>query len=221
MNKSKIKLIPNIPVNPEVDYIQSFEFLENVINSSPNLIFVKDIKGRFTLANTAVAEIYGTSVEDLIGKTDADFNNNPDEVDWYCHDDQEVILNHKTVFIPEEKVSSPDGSTRWFETTKKPILTWNGEYQVLGVATEITDRKKLFEQLLQAQKMQSLGRLAGGIAHDFNNLLTVILGHVSILEESSYDPAQTKKAVEGIKNTSLKAADLVKKILGFAREGKH
>ena len=221
MNKSKIKLIPNIPVNPEVDYVQSFEFLENVINSSPNLIFVKDIKGRFTLANTAVAEIYGTSVEDLIGKTDADFNNNPDEVDWYCHDDQEVILNHKTVFIPEEKVSSPDGTTRWFETTKKPILTWNGEYQVLGVATEITDRKKLFEQLLQAQKMQSLGRLAGGIAHDFNNLLTVILGHVSILEESNYDPVQTKKAVAGIKNTSLKAADLVKKILGFAREGKH
>ncbi len=221
MQNKKPTLTLSTSQNSPVDYFQTFEFLENVINTSPNLVFVKDINGRFTLANQAVAEIYGTSIENLVGKRDADFNTDLEEVDWYCHDDQEVILEKKTIFIPEEKVTSPDGTVRWFETTKKPILTRNGEYQVLGVATDITERKKLFEQLLQAQKMQSLGRLAGGIAHDFNNLLTVILGHVSLLEESEYQPLLIPKSVEGIKNTTLRAADLVKKILGFAREGKH
>ncbi len=221
MHNKKTTLAFSTNVNSQIDYFQSFEFLENVINTSPNLVFVKDITGRFTLANKAVAEIYGTTVEGLVGKRDADFNTDPEEVDWYSNDDQQVILEKKTIIIPEEKVTSPDGTIRWFETTKKPILTKNGEYQVLGVATDITERKKLFEQLLQAQKMQSLGRLAGGIAHDFNNLLTVILGHVSLLEESEYPQHLIPKSVDGIKNTTMRAADLVKKILGFAREGKH
>ncbi|NJO78696.1 MAG: response regulator [Cyanobacteria bacterium RM1_2_2] len=123
------------------------EFLRNVIDTAPNLIFAKDWNARFVLANQAVAETYGTTVEDLIGKTDADFNSNPDEVEHFLQDDREVISTRQPKLI-EESVSAVSGETRCFQTIKKPIPSIDGQFTlVLGVATDITDRKQLEQSL--------------------------------------------------------------------------
>ena len=118
------------------------QFLRNVIDTAPNLIFAKDWNSRFVLANQAVAELYGTSVADLIGKNDADFNPNPVEIEHFLQDDREVIATRKAKLI-EEQVTSASGESHYFQTIKKPILSIDDEtVLVLGVATDITDRKR-------------------------------------------------------------------------------
>jgi PAS domain S-box-containing protein len=82
----------------------------------------------------------------------------------------------------------------------------------------IAQREKLQEQLLQAQKMESIGTLAGGIAHDFNNLLNLIVGYASLLQQSSANPTQISASVEVIKETVQRGSALVQQLLALARK---
>jgi PAS domain S-box-containing protein len=82
----------------------------------------------------------------------------------------------------------------------------------------IAQRERLHEELLQAQKMESIGTLAGGIAHDFNNLLNVILGYASLLEQSSANPTQVSADVAVIKETVTRGSSLVRQLLAVARK---
>ncbi len=208
-------------VHSEERLKHSQQFLRNVIDANPNLIFIKDAEGRFKLANQSLAQVYGTTVEGLIGKTDSDFNKDVGEVEAYRKDDLEVIHFQKELIVPEESVTDADGVTHWFKTFKKPFKTVDNKIHVLGVATDITDLKQLQEQLLQSQKMEAIGQLAGGIAHDFNNLLTGILGYTDILVMSSAGNPQINKAADSIAKAATQGGQLTQKLLGFARKGKH
>ncbi len=114
-------------------------FLRQVIDLNPNFIFAKDRDGRFTLVNQAVADVYGTTVENLIGKTDADFNPNAAEVAFFRRIDNEVIATGREHVIPEETVTDTAGRAHKLQTVKRPILDERGvATHVLGVATDIT-----------------------------------------------------------------------------------
>ena len=124
-------------------------FLRLVIDLNPNFIFAKDAEGRFTLGNRALADAYGTTVEELIGKTDSDFNPNAEEVERFRRDDLEVIETLKEKSIPEEAITDAAGRVRWLQTIKRPIAgPGGGPRQVLGIATDITARKLAEEKLL-------------------------------------------------------------------------
>src|SRR5216117_1150331 len=124
--------------------LRAEELLKQVIDADPSLVFVKDWDGKFTLVNQAVAQLYATSPEALLGKSDADFNRNQAEVAHYLRDDREVMSSLRPKLIPEEPVTNPHtGETRWFQTVKVPLVSADGRaHQVLGVATDITDRKR-------------------------------------------------------------------------------
>ena len=195
------------------------KFLRQVIDTNPHVIFVKDWDGVYVLANEAVAKIYGTKVEDLVGKRDADFNPNRDEVEKLLRDDQEVISSQRAAYIPEERVTSgKTGETRWFQTVKVPLLSSDGTTrQVLGVATDITERKHLEEQFRQAHKMEAVGRLAGGVAHDFNNVLTIIRAQTEfLLADLPCEDSRRKDVVE-IQNAADRAAAFTRQLLAFSR----
>ncbi len=137
----------------EAELRRSHLFLRRVIDTAPTFIFAKDRDGRFAMANKAVADCYGTSVEDLIGKSDADFNKNADEVLFFCRLDHEVIQFAEDRVIPEERITDADGTTRWLQTVKRPIFDDEGHVRmVLGVATDITERKRMEEMLLQRER---------------------------------------------------------------------
>jgi len=159
---------------------KSHAYLRQVIDIDPNFIFAKDRNGRFTLVNQAVADAYGTTVDELIGKTDADFNSNRTEVEFFRRMDLEVMNRGRERFIPEEAITDAQGKTRWLQTVKRPIFNEHGRAtQVLGSSTDITERKKAEEQRerlsqdLHDNLLQSLyavgmhleaGRLAGGVS---------------------------------------------------------
>lgn len=137
----------------EAELHRSHTFLRQVIDTDPALIFAKDRKGRFTLANKAVANWYGTTVDDLIGKSDADFNANAEEVAFFRESDLDVIDSRRDRFIPEERITDAGRRTRWLQTVKRPIFDDEGQvHMVLGAATDITERKRMEEMLLQRER---------------------------------------------------------------------
>jgi two-component system, cell cycle sensor histidine kinase and response regulator CckA len=195
------------------------EFLRQVIDLNPNLIFVKDWNGRFTLVNRALAELYGTTPEDLVGRRDADFNPNSAEVEQFLRDDRDAMTSGRPKFILEEpNTDARTGRRRWFQVIKVPLRSAEGEPQVLGVATEITQRKELEGQLRQAQKMEAVGQLAGGIAHDFNNVLTAVLGYTRLLLKDVTLPPVARGDVEEIEQAARRAASLTQQLLAFSRK---
>jgi PAS domain S-box-containing protein len=130
-------------------------FLRQVLDINPSLVFAKDREGRFTLVNQAIAELYGTTIEGLTGKTDADFNPNADEVEFFRKIDLEVMDTGQERFVAEEPVSGPDGRPIWVQTIKRPIIDRDGKAsQVLGVATNITELKRTREELLQQKELE-------------------------------------------------------------------
>ncbi len=210
----------------EDELVKQRSFLRQVIDLNPHFIFAKDMEGRFTLVNQAIAEAYGTNVEGLLGKTDADFNSNTEEVEWFRRDDLEVMHTRQEKFIPEEVITDANGQLRWLQTIKRPIVAPDGTVnQMLGIATDITARKQAEEalhtseeQLRQAQKMEAVGMLAGGVAHDFNNLLTAINGHSDLaLRRLNPDDPLFHKLRE-IRKAGERAASLTRQLLAFSRK---
>jgi two-component system, cell cycle sensor histidine kinase and response regulator CckA len=194
-------------------------FLRQVIDANPHLIFVKDWEGRYVLANCSVAEFHGTTVESILGKRDCDFGLKQEEADQFLRDDREVISSQRPAFIAEEPATCRStGATRWFQTIKVPLLSADGSArQVLGVATDITQRKQLEEQFRQAHKMEAVGRLAGGVAHDFNNVLTVIRAQTEFLL-TDLPPDDPRRAdVLEIQNAADRAAAFTRQLLAFSR----
>ena len=88
----------------------------------------------------------------------------------------------------------------------------------LALITDLTQQKELERKLLQAQKLESIGTMAGGIAHDFNNILTGILGFATLMKEKTKDQPDLYRFTEIIEKSSIRAADLVKKMLVFSRD---
>jgi two-component system, cell cycle sensor histidine kinase and response regulator CckA len=200
--------------------------LRQIIDLVPQFIFAKNREGRFILVNKAVADAYGTTVEELTGKTDGDFNPNKDEINRFLRDDLLVMDSGKPKEIDEEHITDSKGNTRILQTVKIPFtLSLKGDDAILGVSTDITEQKqseeektRLESQLRQAQKMEAMGTLVGGIAHDFNNILTAINGFGTLLQMTMEESSPQRRYVNQIILSSQKAANLTRSLLTFSRE---
>jgi two-component system, cell cycle sensor histidine kinase and response regulator CckA len=119
----------------------------------------------------------------------------------------------------EYRIQRPDASVRWIHDRGFPVPVKDGvPARWVGVAADITDRKRLEGDLLQAQKMELVGKLAGGIAHDFNNLLTIISGYVSMLLDKETMQPKSVEALKRVFTASRQATGLVRQLLLFSRK---
>lgn len=132
----------------ERDLREQQEFIRQVIDSDPNLIFVKDDRGTFLLANKAVADLFGKSVEEMVGLNDRAINTVADGTK-YLSADQHVLSTLEELTV-EEPVRWLTGEVHWYQTTKRPLVRTNGEVQLLGCSVDITARRETLKKLEEA-----------------------------------------------------------------------
>ncbi|MHB8108677.1 MAG: hybrid sensor histidine kinase/response regulator [Syntrophorhabdaceae bacterium] len=202
----------------EEEYQRMNAFLYSIVENIPNMIFIKDAgELRFVRFNKAGEDLLGSSREDLIGKNDYDFFPK-EQADFFTQKDREVLAGKEVIDIPEEPVQTRVKGIRSIHTKKVPILDAKGEPQyLLGISEDITERKKLEAQLMNAQRMEAVGTLAGGIAHDFNNMLAVILGNAELALDDVNEEGP-RDNLKQILKASKRSRDLVKQILAFSRK---
>ncbi len=142
----------------------------------------------------------------------------PDDVDRVRRFLQESLANDESAFEHELRLRHKDGSYRNILASGSLVRDdGNRPVRVVGTHVDITDRMQLQAQLLQAQKMESVGQLAGGIAHDFNNLLTVINGMADLALTTLKDGDPLQNELQEIRKAGERAAALTQRLLGFSR----
>jgi two-component system cell cycle sensor histidine kinase/response regulator CckA len=192
--------------------------LWEVIDNTKAVVFVKDLKGRYTLVNRRIETDTGFTQRQILGKTDFDLFPRETAERLYAADRQ-VLETGEAIEV--EGVTEFPAGPRVFMSSKFPLRDRNGRIDGLcGVATDITDRKQLEAQLRHSQKLDAVGRLASGIAHDFNNMLTGILASaelVGLLLPDARNPG-INEALDRIIDASERAAELTRKLIVFSRE---
>lgn len=193
--------------------------LRQIIDLVPHYIFARDEEGRFIFANKASAEAFGKTVEEMPGSEFRKiFTDKKEKIDKILEDDREVIRSGKPKFIPDYEFVDSNGKLNILQTTKIPFkFSGSDKPAVLGISVDVTEQKQLENQLILAQKMESVGRMAGGIAHDFNNMLTAIMGNAEIILMLLSSGAPGYSEAQEIIKTSQRAADLTCQILTFSR----
>lgn len=193
------------------------QLLRTLIDNLPDCIYAKDAEARKIMANHADLENLGCKTEaDAVGKTDFDFF--PQDIaEKFFADDISVIQGGQPVINREEKVVRPDGETRWLLTSKIPWRDASGKIiGLVGIGRDITDRKSLEEQVVNARRMESLGRLATGVAHDLNNILAPILMSIEMLQKKLQDE-EYLKMLSKAEASAHRGADIIKQMLWFGR----
>lgn len=120
-------------------------------------------------------------------------------------------------FDEEYRIVTADGEVRWIHDRAFPVRDERGEvHRVAGIAEDVTQRKDLEREIVQSQKLKSVGRLAGGIGHEFNNLLMVIQGHIQLLQAELPAGEELGADLDEAEEATKKAARLTRRLLSFA-----
>jgi PAS domain S-box-containing protein len=183
--------------------------LRRVVAASPIVLFAFDAEGIVTLAEGRGlarlahenAEITGASVFELY------------------RDYPEALDQVRRALAGEEFSTIIELRGMAFETSFSPLVGPDGEnLGVIGVATDVTERRRLSEQLRQAQRMEAIGRLAGGVAHDFNNLLAAMLGHSELMLGRLEAGHPLRRNAEEVQKAASRGAMLTRQLLSFGRK---
>ena len=205
---------------------KSEERFRQVSDSAGEWIWEMDAHGLYTYSSPVVEQILGYKPEELVGKIHF-YELFPPPLREKIKQAADERTSRKESF---RRLANPvvhkDGHVVVLETTGVPILDAQGRLTgYRGTDTDITERtraeeerERLQAQLNQAQKMESVGRLAGGVAHDFNNMLGVILGHVEMALDQM-DPAHPLHSdLLEIQKAASRSADLTRQLLAYARK---
>jgi two-component system, cell cycle sensor histidine kinase and response regulator CckA len=196
---------------------EAMRSLATAIEQSAETIVITDLDGKIQYCNPAFEKITGYSKEEAIGQ-------NPSVLKSGKHD--KAFYQQMWATITLGKVWSghlinkkKDGSLYEEDATISPIRDASGKLSgFVAIKRDVTERLQLEDQLRQAQKLESVGRLAGGVAHDFNNLLTVINGYSDFLLERLNATDPLRSYATQIRDAGERAASLTKQLLAFSRK---
>ena len=188
-----------------------------IFHNTPAMMVLKDLQGRFTLMNPSYELWYGISASEAIGKTTHDLFPK-DDADRAVAQDHETLTSGEPV-EQEFWLNHPDGTRRRVVTCKFPIIGGNGQAIGTGtITTDVTEQRRLEEQLRESQKMDAVGQLAGGIAHEFNNMLQVIINGAHFARNSIHEPEVVETFLGTILKSAERSAALTKQLLAYGRK---
>jgi len=190
-----------IEIEPD-QIVPSASHFDDWASHVEDFFYVREPDGRILFCSPAYERIWGRSVKSLY----------KDPRSWReaLHpEDRDRIVEASLVatgFQDDYRIVRPGGEIRWVRSRSYPVIGASGEVdRIVGFTEDITEWKRLEQQLVQSQKMDAVGRLAGGIAHDFNNLLTVINGYSAMVEERTDLPDDLRADIASIKKAGERA----------------
>lgn len=190
-------------------------WLRAILDNAPIEIVLKDQDLRLLAASRNVATERGATSETVVGKRTRDLLP-PDIAAVYEAADRSVMESGKPV--EQEVRELENGRIRYTHNVKFPLRDETGRVIGIGsLSSDITERKRIEEQLRQATKMEAIGKLTGGMAHDFNNYLAVIIGNLDLLKESAIADPAAQQLIDGALSGALRGAELTESLLAFSR----
>src|SRR5579885_1567515 len=225
-NEEELKLLEIVAQQIEIaiDNAQQAELLNEsreryriLVEHTYDLIVEADTYGHFLYVSLNHKEVLGYESDELIGKSIFEYIH-PEDRSAVMAEFQRARISHSSghsIFRYRHK----NGGWRLLESTGKPYQTATGEIRAVIASRDITERKKMEEELIKAEKIESIGVLAGGIAHDFNNLLTSIMGNVSLAKMQSNRDDKVYKRLDETEKACLQAKKLTQQLLTFSRGG--
>src|SRR4029077_5474459 len=193
------------------------EYFRRLIEQAQDIIAVLDAAGTIRYASPSVFRLLGYAPEDLIGLLLVEMVH-PDDVVPTLRVFSEGVATGQGGLLLELRVLHKDGAYRMLEAVGRHLLDDPLVQGVVINARDVTERKSLERQVLQAQKMEAVGRLAGGVAHDFNNVLTAILGYTGLLLDGLPTLSPLRPDLEEIRKAAERAAGLTRQLLAFSRK---
>ncbi|HZY84601.1 MAG TPA: response regulator [Gemmataceae bacterium] len=196
---------------------QTNRLLIQALESARDGIMITDLQGTILEVNRALEDLTGYSREELLGQTPRMLKSGTHPAEVYAAIWRAVLARRS--WQGELSNRRKDGSLFQASLTISPIVDHQGRLtHFVGIQRDVSEHKALERQLLQAQKMQSVGTLAGGVAHEFNNLLAGINGYAALgLREGGLSPT-LRQFLEHVVDLSERAAGLTRQLLAFARK---
>jgi len=189
------------------------EALNNFFQQPMSLNLIAGLDAAIHKVNTSWEYILGYTEDEVIGSLFMDLIH-PDDIES-TNNEVAKLADGQTTFHFENRYRHKNGEYR--------MLAWSAtadleEKLIYAVATDITDKKILEEQITRSSKMEALGQLTGGIAHDFNNILAIILGNLQLLEQFKADNDKADKWIQTAIIGAKRGADITRKLLNFTRK---
>ena len=191
------------------------ERYRSLVDHAPDIVFASGLDGHLTSVNPAAERLLGYTEAELLGRNIWDLL--PAAQREQAREHARRLIEGESPGPLECEVQTKGGGTLIVEGNLSVIHKDGKPVTVHGILRDATERRRLEDQLLQAQKMEAIGRLAGGVAHDFNNLLTVINGYSDMFLKDLAEDDPRRPGIEEIRDAGERAAALTKQLLTFGR----
>ncbi|MGA8761410.1 MAG: response regulator [Candidatus Sulfotelmatobacter sp.] len=195
----------------------SLRKLSRAVEQSADTVMITDLRGLIEYVNPSFETLSGYSLQEVIGKLPSILKSGEQDSEAYRELWQTILSGnvYRSILANKKK----NGEIYYVEKSISPIRDSQGSItHFVANGRDLTERLRLEAQLVQAQKMDAIGRLAGGVAHDFNNLLTIITSYSELALDSVIPGTPLQNKVQEILSAARRATELTRQLLAFSRK---